>query len=205
MFNLFKKIEKSSIKTTGPVDFVIVGLGNPGRKYEFTRHNAGFLAIDYIAKKIGASIDKLKFKGLICDTTFANKRIILLKPQTFMNLSGQSVVEVLKFYKIPIEKLIVIYDDISFNPGKIRIRKKGSAGGHNGMKNIIYLTGSDNFLRIKIGVGSKPANWELADYVTSNFSKEEFSALESSFDNVFEALNLIISGETDTAMNKFNS
>ena len=140
----------------GPVEFLIVGLGNPGRQYENTRHNAGFITLDVIAEKAGARVDRIKFKGLCGEGMLGGKKVLFLKPSTFMNLSGQSVQEAMSFYKLPPEKVLVIFDDISLDPGKLRIRRKGSDGGHNGIKNIIYLSGKDTFPRIKMGVGKSP-------------------------------------------------
>ena len=205
MFNLLNKTKFGSLKRKGNIDFIIAGLGNPGPKYEFTRHNAGFLTIDYIAKNLGVSIERLKYKSLIVDTYIDEHRVILIKPQTFMNLSGTAVEEITSFYKIPPEKVIVIYDDISLEPGKLRIRRKGSAGGHNGIKSIIESIVSDNFPRIKLGVGAPTHGYDLASWVTSEFSKSDFEKLSIASDNAYKALKLMISGKTDEAMNKFNS
>ena len=153
MRNLFSK--KADVPA-GPVDFLIVGLGNPGKEYDNTRHNAGFMAVDRIAGELGVKIDRLKFKSLCGDGMLAGHRVLLMKPSTFMNLSGQAVQEAAAFYKIPMERVLVFLDDISLEPGHVRIRRKGTDGGHNGLKNIIYLTGSDQFPRVKIGVGAKP-------------------------------------------------
>ncbi|MBQ8519381.1 MAG: aminoacyl-tRNA hydrolase, partial [Agathobacter sp.] len=152
--------------------FVIVGLGNPGKKYENTRHNAGFISIDALADKYGISISEKKHKALCGSGVIEGNKVLLVKPQTFMNLSGESVRAVMDFYKIdPEEDMLVIYDDISLAPGNIRIRKKGSAGGHNGIKSIIAHAGTQNFMRIKVGVGEKPSGWDLADYVLGHFSE----------------------------------
>ena len=191
---------------SGPVEYLIAGLGNPGSKYENTRHNAGFLAIERIAEKAGVSIDRLKFKGLTAQAELGGRRVLLLKPSTFMNLSGQSVQEALAFYKLPPSRCIVLFDDISLEPGRMRIRAKGTDGGHNGMKNIIYLTGHDDIPRIKIGVGKKPSpEWDLADWVLSRFSAEELKQLEAVAKNIGDAVELIVSGQPDKAMNRFNS
>lgn len=183
--------------------YVIVGLGNPGKKYADTRHNVGFNVIDMLAEKLDVKVDKLKYKSLNGEARYKGEKIILVKPQTFMNLSGQSVVEIVNYFDVPMEKLIVIYDDIDTEIGKIRIRKKGSSGSHNGMKNIIYLMGKDNFPRVRIGVG-KPVNMDLADYVLSRFGKDEVvdavKGLEKARDSIFE----IIDTDIDKAMNKFN-
>ena len=151
--------------------FIIVGLGNPGKKYENTRHNAGFLAIDALADKYGIRVTEKKHKALCGTGVIEGNKVLLVKPETFMNLSGESVRAVMDFYKIdPEEDMLVIYDDISLAPGNIRIRKKGSAGGHNGIKSIIAHAGTQNFVRIKVGVGEKPSGWDLADYVLGHFS-----------------------------------
>ncbi|WP_101698084.1 aminoacyl-tRNA hydrolase [Clostridium minihomine] len=190
----------------GPVQAMIVGLGNPGQKYEKTRHNVGFLTLDYLAEKLGVKIDRLKFKGLCAETTLAGKKVLLLKPSTFMNLSGQSVMEAMQFYKLSPEQVIVVLDDISLPPGRLRIRRKGSDGGQNGMKNIIYLSGSDAFPRIKIGIGAKPnPQWDLADWVLSTFSAQEAKSLEEAISRAAEALELMVNGKTDEAMNRYNS
>ena len=154
--------------------FLIVGLGNPGRQYEHTRHNAGFDVMDALAEKYNISISESGHKALFGKGMIGGQKVILAKPQTFMNLSGESVAELLHYYKIdPEEELLVIFDDISLAPGNIRIRKKGSAGGHNGIKNIIAMTGTQNFMRIKVGVGEKPKGWDLADHVLGHFNKED--------------------------------
>lgn len=188
----------------GPVEFLIVGLGNPGRQYENTRHNAGFITLDVIAEKAGARVDRIKFKGLCGEGMLGGKKVLFLKPSTFMNLSGQSVQEAMSFYKLPPEKVLVIFDDISLDPGKLRIRRKGSDGGHNGIKNIIYLSGKDTFPRIKMGVGKKPnPNWDLADWVLSRFSEEEGKALLDAANRAAAAAELIVQGKIDEAMNRY--
>lgn len=190
----------------GPVEFLIVGLGNPGRQYENTRHNAGFITLDVIAEKAGARVDRIKFKGLCGEGMLGGKKVLFLKPSTFMNLSGQSVQEAMSFYKLPPEKVLVIFDDISLDPGKLRIRRKGSDGGHNGIKNIIYLSGKDTFPRIKMGVGKKPnPGWDLADWVLSRFSPADCKALDPVLDHAAEAVSLIVNGKLQEAQNRFNS
>lgn len=190
---------------SGGVEYLIVGLGNPGTQYEGTRHNAGFFAVDKAAEKAGARVDRLKFKGLCGAGAVAGKRVLFLKPSTFMNLSGQSVQEAMAFYKLPPERVLVVYDDISLPPGKLRIRRGGSDGGHNGMKNIIYLTGSDKFPRIKLGIGAKPSpQWNLADWVLSRFTQEERQLLDGAAQAACEAMELIAAGRIDEAMNRFN-
>ena len=196
---------KRQTPTAAPVEAIIAGLGNPGRQYEDTRHNAGFLVLDTLAEKLNVRIDRMKFKGLTATATLGGKGVLLLKPSTFMNLSGESVLQAMQFYKIPPEKVFVIFDDVSLEPGKLRIRRKGSHGGHNGMKNIIYLTGSDAFPRIKMGVGAKPERWDLADWVLSRFTQKEGEALEQAAENACDALPLLLNGQFQEAMNRYNS
>ena len=198
---LFKKKENLS----SAVEYIVVGLGNSGREYENTRHNAGFITIDILAEKIGVKIDRIKYKSLCATCTINEKKVLLMKPSTYMNRSGLAVTEAMNFYKIPPEKVIVIFDDISLDVGKLRIRRKGSDGGHNGIKNIIYLSGSDKFPRIKIGVGSKPDKWDLADWVLSSFSSDEYNNLTIAAEKAVSAVELIINDEIDKAMNLFNS
>lgn len=196
MFNL---LQKSKIK------FAIVGLGNPGKKYENTRHNAGFMVIDKILREKEILKKKVKHEAQIFETIIAENRVLLVKPQTYMNLSGDSVTEITRFYKIPIENVVVIADEISLPPGKLRIRRKGSDGGHNGLKDIILKTGFDTFARIKIGVGNKPNNWNLADWVLSEFTNHENEKIDLAAKNACQAIELIVCGKVDEAMNKFNS
>ncbi len=195
-----------SADPVGPVEYIIVGLGNPGSKYDGTRHNAGFMALDYIAEKAGATMERVKFKGLCGFAKLGGKKVLLLKPSTFMNLSGQSVTEAMSFYKLPAEKVIVLFDDISLEPGHMRIRTKGSDGGQNGMKNIIYLSGTDQFPRIKLGTGAKPnPQWDLADWVLSKFSTQELKALGEAIEHANASVELMVQGKTAEAMNKYNS
>lgn len=203
---LSKLFAPRSAPPTGPVQAIIVGLGNPGRKYENTRHNAGFFVLDRLAEKQGVTIDRIKFKGLCAETVLAGQKVLLLKPSTFMNLSGQSVTEAMRFYKLKPEQVIVVFDDISLEPGRLRIRRKGSDGGQNGMKNIIYLSGSDQFPRIKMGIGAKPnPGWDLADWVLSTFSAAEQKALAEAADRAVSALELMVNGNIDEAMSRYNS
>ena len=205
MLDMFNYFINNKNTPKGPVEYIIAGLGNPGDKYKNTRHNAGFMAVDYIAEKCYVDIDKPKFKSLIKDTVLNNKRVILLKPQTFMNNSGEAIIEIMNFYKIPSNKVIVIFDDISLDVGNIRIRRKGSHGGHNGMKNIMYLSGKNDFLRVKIGVGDKPSpDYDLANWVLSDFSKEDKIKLNKSIDDTFEAVKLMVAGKIEDSMNKYN-
>ena len=190
----------------GPVEFLIVGLGNPGRQYENTRHNAGFITLDVIAEKAGARVDRIKFKGLCGEGMLGGKKVLFLKPSTFMNLSGQSVQEAMSFYKLPPEKVLVILDDLSLDPGKLRSRRKGRDGGHNGIKNISYLSGKDTFPRIKMGVGKKPnPGWDLADWVLSRFTEDEQKALLDAAGKAASAAELIVQGNIDKAMNLYTS
>ncbi len=201
MLHLFDK----KPEPVGPVEYLIVGLGNPGPKYEGTRHNAGFMALDYIAEKAGVTVDRVKFKGLCAAASVGGKKVLLLKPGTYMNLSGQSVTEALNFYKLPPERTIVLYDDIYFPPGKLRIRTHGSDGGQNGMKNIIYLTGKDSIPRIRLGTGDRPdPKWDLADWVLSKFSPEDSKLFYQAVQRAYEAVELIVQGKTAEAMNKYN-
>ena len=206
VFDIFKKLEAERPPVpVGAPEFVICGLGNPGTQYENTRHNAGFMALDTLAGQLRADVKKLKFKSLTADVNIGGVHCLLMKPTTFMNNSGEAVVEALNFYKLTTEKLLVMYDDISLEPGRMRIRKKGSDGGHNGIKSIIYLTGSDVFPRIKIGVGAKPdPGYDLAAWVLGMFPKEQGELLEKTFENAAEAAKLIVVGKTDEAMNKYN-
>lgn len=194
-------------KTYGSgVEYLVVGLGNPDKKYENTRHNTGWLALDCIAEKYNCKINKIKFKSFIGEGTIGSARVLLIKPTTYMNNSGQAVVEAMNFYKIPPERVIVIFDDISLDVGKMRIRQKGSDGGQKGMRSIIYLSGSDAFPRIKIGIGAKPnPDWDLAAWVLSKFSANELKTMNEMFENAADAVDLIISGDISKAMNLFNS
>ena len=197
----FKKDSLSS----STYDYMIVGLGNPGKKYEFTRHNTGFLCVDLYAEQHGFKIDRLKFKSLIGETKINGKRCLFLKPQTFMNLSGEAVRDAAAFYKIPPDRIIVIFDDISLDVGKMRIRRKGSDGGHNGIKNIIYPLSSDLFPRIKIGIGAKPhPDYDLADWVMTPFSKDDLKSLREVCENAGEALELMVDGKIEEAMSGFS-
>ena len=185
--------------------YIIVGLGNPGKEYAHTRHNVGFETIDILADRMGIEVEEKKHKGLCGKGILAGQKVILLKPQTYMNLSGESVRELVDYYKIdPESELIVIYDDINLAPGRLRIREKGSAGGHNGIKNIISHLGTQVFPRIRIGVGEKPKGWDLADYVLGRFAKDEEHVIREALDNAAEACGIIVDDEIRTAMNKFN-
>ena len=184
--------------------YIIVGLGNPERKYAGTRHNIGFSAITAISDAYGISMDIKKHKAVCGKGMIAGNKVLLAMPQTYMNLSGESVRELMDYYKCDLSDLIVIYDDISLDVGKLRIRAKGSAGGHNGIKNIIAQLGTQEFTRIKIGVGEKPAKMDLADYVLGRFSKEEQPIIRESADRAREAVCEMITHDVASAMNKFN-
>lgn len=189
----------------GGAGWLIAGLGNPGPKYDLTRHNAGFMVVDALAERFGCDMRRVKFKGLYGKCKIAGEDAVLLKPSTFMNLSGQSVTEAMNFFHIPPERVLLVFDDISLDVGRMRIRLKGSDGGHNGVKNIIYLSGSDRFPRVKIGVGHKPEGWDLANWVLSRFSGDEQKLLDTVAKNAGDAVELILSGQPDKAMNRFNS
>lgn len=202
---LFRRKPKPA-PTSGAPEFLIVGLGNPGEKYSFTRHNAGFLCVDLLAEQNGFSLKRLKFRSLTADTTLAGHRCLVLKPQTFMNNSGEAVRDAADFYKIPPERILVIFDDVSLDVGRLRIRRKGTDGGHNGIKSIIYHLNSDAFPRIKIGVGKKPhPDYDLADWVLTSFKKDEQHPLKAALERACEAVPLILDGKIDEAMNRCNS
>ena len=186
------------------VMYIIAGLGNPTREYEKTRHNVGFEVIDVLADMLGTTVEEKKFKGCYGRGIIGGEKVLLLKPQTFMNLSGESIRAAADFYKVDPEHIIIIYDDISLDVGQLRIRKKGSAGGHNGIKNIIAHLGTQEFPRIKVGVGDKPKKMDLADYVLSRFSKEDRAAMEDAFKEAAKAVEVMITDGMDTAMNQFN-
>lgn len=184
--------------------YLIVGLGNPGEKYTFTRHNAGFLAIDYIAQNQRIEVKKIKHKAIIGEGTIAGEKVVLVKPQTYMNLSGQSIQELVSWYKIDVDKIIIIYDDVSLPVGSLRIREKGSAGGHNGIKSIIANLNTDVFTRIKIGVSAKPEDYNLADYVLGKFTKDEQKIIFETLEKVDAAVEEFIRNGAESAMNKYN-
>lgn len=190
-------------KTT--IDWLIVGLGNPGREYEKTRHNVGFRAAELLAKQAGVKLDRARFRGLTASCTLAGQRVLLLKPETFMNLSGEAVHLAAMFYRIPIDRILVLSDDISLPVGKIRVRAEGSAGGHNGLKSIISHLGSQDFPRVRIGVGAKPhPDYDLADWVLSSFSAEEEKTLVPAIENAAAAVLELIQNGPQAAASKFN-
>ncbi|MBQ8146790.1 MAG: aminoacyl-tRNA hydrolase [Clostridia bacterium] len=203
IFDLFKKIEKK--EDTTPITHLIVGLGNPGDKYTYTRHNAGFLAIDYLLHKYSLTCDRAKFKSLVGEIKLGNVRALMMKPQTFMNNSGTAIAEACAFYKIKPENVIVISDDASFDIGRLRIRKSGSAGGHNGLKSVIECLGSDNFPRIKLGVGQKPSpDYDIADWVLARIPKESEKTFLKLLEYVPSILELMLSGSIEKAMCDYN-
>lgn len=203
IFDLFKKIETKS--DTLPVTHIVVGLGNIGKQYEKTRHNAGFLAIDRIAERCGVKIDRVKFHATVSEANLGGSRVLLMKPTTLMNNSGVAIGEAAAFYKIPAENVIVLHDEISFDPGIIRIRRKGSAGGHNGLKSVIAHLSSEDFPRIKIGVGKKPSpEYDLVDFVLGKFPEADLKAIEGRFDDIADAVEDMIRGNIDGAMNKYS-
>ena len=205
IFDLFKQIEKKDTPAAGNLTHLVVGLGNPGDKYTFTRHNTGFMALDFIAEKCGVRVDRARFKSLCADARIGEHRVLLMKPQTFMNLSGEAVREAADFYKIPPENILVLFDDINFDVGVMRIRRNGSDGGHNGIKSIIYQLNSDALPRVKIGVGKKPSpDYDLADYVLGTYSDADKKTLFSMFSRVYDGVELILSGQIDKAMNLYN-
>lgn len=185
--------------------YLIAGLGNPGRKYERTKHNVGFDVIDYVTDRHRIPFSGIQFQAECGKGIIAGQKVMLAEPLTYMNLSGEAVAALVNYYKLdPEEELIVIYDDISLDPGQIRVRKKGSAGGHNGIKNIIACLGTDKFKRIRVGIGAKPDRWDLADYVLAPFTPENREKIEDAIEDAADALELILSGDMDEAMNRYN-
>jgi PTH1 family peptidyl-tRNA hydrolase len=206
IFDIFKKIEKEkNDKAQAAITHLVVGLGNPGDKYFYTRHNAGFLAMDYISQKCGAAVNRSKFKALVGESTIAGKRVLLMKPQTFMNLSGDAVIEAANFYKIPIENIIVLSDDVNLDVGRMRVRKNGSDGGQKGLRSIITRMGSDNFPRIRFGVGKKPhPDYDMADWVLGSFSESDKKAIFDCFSVAYDGLEKLLCGDVDGAMQVCN-
>ena len=205
IFDIFKKIEQEKV-STGPVEYLIVGLGNPGRDYELTRHNAGFLCIDYLAAKCGAQINRAKFSALVGEATIGGKKCLLVKPQTYMNLSGTAVLQASDFYKIPPEKILVLSDDTNLDMGRMRLRSKGSAGGQKGLDNIILRLGSEDFPRLRMGVGKKPhPDFDMKDWVLSEFNKQEQKMLYSCFEPAYEGIVKLVNGKFEDAQMQVNS
>jgi len=197
MFSFFKNRKDSNMK-------LIVGLGNPGREYGNTRHNAGFYVVEKLAYELGEDITERKYKGLFAKVRIGNEKAILLEPQTYMNNSGESVRAFMDYFKIEAKDVIVVYDDINLEPGNLRIRLKGSAGGHNGIKSLIAHMGTSDFPRVKMGVGEKPARMDLADHVLGHFNAEDKKKLDEAASHAIEAIKLMVDGQYDTAMNKYN-
>ncbi len=203
--DLFKKIATDIAPTSEKPAYIIAGLGNPGKEYEETRHNAGFLAIDFVSEKLGVKINRAKYDALCAQAKIGDKTVLLMKPQTYMNRSGISISAAADFYKIPAEHILVLCDDITQKPGKLRIRKSGSAGGHNGLKNIIEFGGSDQFPRIRIGVGEKPSpEYNLADWVTGKIPAEDKKSIAARFEDIEKAIPLILEGDFERAMCLYN-
>ncbi len=204
IFDLFRKIEKKE-EAPASISYLIAGLGNPGAEYENTRHNAGFAVINDLAAKYGRRIDRARFRSLTGECVIEGKRVLLLKPQTYMNLSGEAIAEAAAFYKIPPENVIVLCDDINFAPGHLRIRRKGSAGGHNGLKSIIACLHSDAFVRFRLGVGQKPTpEYDLAAWVLGKFSSAEREAMAAASKNSAEAIALWLSGKEEKALSDYS-
>ena len=203
---LFKKIaSEREAKAAAPISYIIVALGNPGKEYDGTRHNVGFAAMDFIADKCGEKVQKLKFDALVGEANIGGVRALLMKPQTYMNASGVAVSAAADFYKISPENVIVLCDDIALAPGKMRIRKSGSAGGHNGLKSIIGCLDSKDFKRIRIGVGEKPhKDYDLADWVLGRFSSDDKKLVDTCFEKAYETISLIVKGDIEKAMCAYN-
>ncbi|MCQ2385358.1 MAG: aminoacyl-tRNA hydrolase [Clostridia bacterium] len=205
IFELFRQIRSPEAEAEGPVSFIVAGLGNPGKEYDGTRHNVGFYALDVFAAALGVPVNRARFKALVGEGTVGDKKVLLMKPETYMNLSGEALGEAAAFYKIPPERVLVICDDINLAPGLLRIRHKGSAGGHNGLKSIIASLGSDGFPRFRIGVGQKPSpEYDLANWVLGRFGKEDGEAVARAAGNVKEALLLFLDGRCQEAQNKYS-
>ena len=193
-------------KASGPPAWLIAGLGNPGKQYEATRHNAGFLCLDLLAMRERARVTRLKFRALTGECTISGQRCLLMKPQCYMNNSGEAVAAAAAFYKIPTERILLLVDEISLDAGRLRIRRKGSAGSHNGVKSVIQHLGTEEFPRVKLGVGERPnPEWDLADWVLSRLTDREQKLLRGACDNALDAVDLIVRGEMEAAMGKFSS
>ena len=201
IFDLFKQISTDSDAGSGAIEYILVGLGNPGKEYERTRHNAGFMAMDYISGRCGARIDRAKFSALVGEATINGKRVLLMKPQTFMNSSGEAVSAAAKFYKIAPENIIVISDDVSLDVGRVRVRRKGSHGGQRGLKSIQECLGTEDYQRIKIGVGAKPhPDYDMAAWVLSTFEPKDIEAISENYPRIYDGLCKMLEGDTEEAM-----
>jgi PTH1 family peptidyl-tRNA hydrolase len=206
IFDLFRKISTQTPSAQGPVTHLIVGLGNPGNEYFHTRHNAGFLTLDYVSQKMGIAVNTAKFHALVGDGVLCGKHVMLIKPQTYMNSSGEAVREAAQFYHISPENIFVVSDDINLDVGRLRVREKGSDGGQKGLRSIIYHLNSDNFPRIRVGIGQKPnPNYDLADWVLSKFTPDEQKILFDKFETVLQGIEKIINGDVDGAMSLCNT
>ena len=206
IFELFRQISSNKPQANTPIRWIIVGLGNPGEEYRRTRHNAGFLTVDALADRLGIHIDRMKFHALTAETTIKEERVLLLKPITYMNESGVAVSEAASFYKIPSDHILVISDDISLAPGKLRLRRRGSAGGQKGLKSIIERLGTEDFPRLRMGVGAKPhPDYDLAAWVLSDFTKEETEPLNSAIACAEQGIKLILENQFDAAVQLCNS
>lgn len=206
IFDIFKQLESEKKEPAGAVAYLIVGLGNPGDKYFNTRHNAGFLMMDYFSQRVGIRVDRIKFKALVGDGEVGGKRVLLMKPQTYMNNSGEAVAEAARFYKIPPENILVFSDDVSLDVGVVRMRKKGSDGGQKGLRSITTLMATQDFPRVKFGVGAKPhPDYDMADWVLSEFSKDEQKALFSCFEKAYDGVLRYLAGDPDAAVQVCNS
>lgn len=201
IFDLFKQISTSEDSSSGAIEYILVGLGNPGKEYERTRHNAGFMAMDYISGRCGARIDRAKFSALVGEATINGKRVLLMKPQTFMNSSGEAVSAAAKFYKIAPENIIVISDDVSLDVGRVRVRRKGSHGGQKGLKSIQECLGTEDYQRIKIGVGAKPhPDYDMAAWVLSTFEPKDIEAISENYPRIYDGLCKMLEGDIEEAM-----
>lgn len=205
IFDLFRRIEGEKESAAGPVSAIVAGLGNPGREYMFTRHNVGFLAMDYIAAHLRIDVNRAKYDALTCEAVYGGERVLFMKPQTYMNRSGTAIAAAASFYKLPPERVFVICDDVNLSVGTVRIRAKGSSGGQNGIKSIIEALGTEEFPRIKVGVGEKPSpEWNLADWVLSTLDEHDRELLTAAFGRVYEALPLMLRGDFSTAQSRYN-
>ena len=204
IFELFKQIEKKESNDLKPIEYIVAGLGNPGDKYASTRHNMGFICLEFMAEKYNIKFDKLKFNAFCGEALINGRRVLFVKPQTFMNNSGEAVGAIADFYKIPPEKVVIIYDDIAINPGSMRVKRKGSDGGHNGIKSIIYHLRSQDFPRIKIGVGSPASSDEMINWVLGIPKPEDREDIARCIKASVPALELILDGKIDVAMNSYN-
>lgn len=201
IFDLFRQISTGGDTSTGSVEYIVVGLGNPGKEYERTRHNAGFMAMDYISGRCGARIDRSKFSALVGEATINGKRVLLMKPQTFMNASGEAVSAAAKYLKIPPENIIVISDDVSLEVGRVRVRRSGSHGGQKGLKSIEESLGTQNYQRIKIGVGAKPhPDYDMAAWVLSNLDAKDMGTITENYPRIYDGLCRMLEGDTEEAM-----